>query len=160
MCDHCGCRNVGPTAELTAEHDEILTLAWELAEAHRVGRRSDQAIVDRLMDLRARHSAKEEQGLFPLVLETGDCTPEQIAHLEQEHRDQAAVLGSGTFTRDHYYALAAHVEEEEFELFPMAMFGFDDTMWDEMAEVHRRVDAEDRTTLPSAPSAGDARGAE
>jgi hemerythrin-like domain-containing protein len=142
MCDHCGCRDVGPTAELTAEHDEILTLAWQLAETHRTGEASDDGTLQRLMRLRARHSAKEEQGLFPLVLEAGDCTPEQIEHLVQEHRDQLAVLEGGTVTRDDYYALAAHVEEEEFELFPMAMFGFDDTMWDEMAEVHRRVDGE------------------
>jgi hemerythrin-like domain-containing protein len=140
MCDHCGCRNVGPTAELTAEHDEILTLAWQLAEANRSHQPSDQVTLRRLMDLRARHSAKEEQGLFPLVLEAGDCTPEQIEHLEQEHREQRALLESGAFTRDDYYALAAHVEEEEYEIFPMAMFGFDDIMWAEMAEVHRRVD--------------------
>lgn len=142
MCDHCGCRNVGPTAELTAEHDEILKLAWELAESHRLGQPSDQTTLQRLKRLREKHSTKEERGLFPLVVETGDCTPEQIEHLEVEHRQQKARLDAGTFTRDDYYALAAHVEEEEFELFPMAMFGFDNLMWDEMAEVHRSVDAE------------------
>lgn len=143
MCDHCGCRNVGPTAELTAEHDQILTLAWELAEAQRLGQPADQTTLRRLQRLRDKHSAKEERGLFPLVVETGDCTPEQIEHLETEHREQKARLEAGVFTRDDYYALAAHVEEEEFELFPMAMFGFDNLMWDEMAEVHRTVDAED-----------------
>ena len=145
MCDHCGCRNVGPTAELTAEHDEILALAWQLAESQRTAAPVPPDLVQRLLDLRARHSLKEERGLFPLVLESGDCSPDQIAHLEQEHREQRAVLEGGTFTRDDYYALAAHVEEEEFELFPMAMFGFDDTMWDEMDAIHRAVDAEPAT---------------
>jgi hemerythrin-like domain-containing protein len=140
MCDHCGCRNVGPTAELTAEHDEILALAWQLAEAQRAGQALDDVVLKRLLDLRARHSEKEERGLFPLVLEAGDCTPDQIEHLEAEHREQRSTLETGTFTRDDYYALAAHVEEEEFELFPMAMFGFDDTMWDEMQAIHRAVD--------------------
>ncbi len=143
MCDHCGCRNVGPTAELTAEHDQILSLAWELAEAHRLGQPSDQSTLARLKRLRSKHSTKEERGLFPLVVETGDCTPEQIDHLETEHREQAALLDGGTFTRDDYYALAAHIEEEEFELFPMAMFGFDNLMWDDMENAHRTVDAED-----------------
>lgn len=142
MCDHCGCRDVGPTAELTAEHDEILGLAWEVAEAQRGVQVVADEVLARLLDLRARHSAKEERGLFPLVLEAGDCTPEQIATLEQEHRDQRAILEAGTFSRDDYYALAAHVEEEEFELFPMAMFGFDDVMWDEMDAVHRSVEEE------------------
>ncbi|MFP3906163.1 MAG: hemerythrin domain-containing protein [Acidimicrobiales bacterium] len=133
---------MGPTAELTAEHDEILGLAWEVAEAQRGVQVVADEVLARLLDLRARHSAKEERGLFPLVLEAGDCTPEQIATLEQEHRDQRAILEAGTFSRDDYYALAAHVEEEEFELFPMAMFGFDDVMWDEMDAVHRSVEEE------------------
>jgi hemerythrin-like domain-containing protein len=142
MCDHCGCRNVGPTAELTAEHDEILALAWQLAEAHRHARAADPSVVARLIELRARHSEKEERGLFPLVVESGDCEHSQVEHLESEHREQRARLDQGRFTRDDYYALAAHVEEEEFELFPMAMFGFDDTMWAEMEAVHRSVDAD------------------
>lgn len=142
MCDHCGCRDVGPTAELTAEHDEILGLAWQVAEAQRRGQAPDQRVVGRLLEVRERHSTKEERGLFALVLEAGDCTPEQISTLEQEHLEQRAILEAGTFTRDDYYALAAHVEEEEFELFPMAMFGFDDAMWDEMDSIHRGVEEE------------------
>ena len=33
MCDHCGCREYAPIAELTAEHVTILGLAEALAAA-------------------------------------------------------------------------------------------------------------------------------
>ena len=35
-----------------------------------------------------------------------------------------------------YFALASHIEVEEMELFPAAMFGFDDDEWDAMAGAH------------------------
>lgn len=142
MCDHCGCRNVGPTAELTREHEEILVVAWRAAEADDLASGPGREALDALAELHGRHSRKEELGLFPLVLEGGDCTPELIASLEAEHRELDGNLAAGRFTRDDYYALAAHIEAEENEVFPMAMFGFDNTMWDDMEHAHRHVDAE------------------
>lgn len=32
MCDHCGCRYFRAIAELTADHEQILELAWQVAE--------------------------------------------------------------------------------------------------------------------------------
>ncbi len=150
MCDHCGCRHVGPTAELTGEHDEILRLGWQIVRAEEARRPIDEELFVSLVDLHLRHSRKEELGLFRLVLETGDCSPEQIEGLEREHREQTDLLASRSFDRDAYYALAAHVETEEYEIFPMAMFGFDDKLWDEMDAAHRSVDPE----VPSGSRSG------
>jgi hemerythrin-like domain-containing protein len=141
VCDHCGCRNVGPTAELTREHDEILVLAWRVAEADDLDSGPGLEALEAFAELHGRHSRKEELGLFPLVLEGGDCTPEQIDTLVAEHRELDRNLAARRFSRRDYYALAAHIEAEESEVFPMAMFGFDNIMWDDMEHAHRHVDA-------------------
>jgi hemerythrin-like domain-containing protein len=140
MCDHCGCRKVGPTAELTREHEELLVLAWQVGEADDPLDADGRQALAAFAELHRRHSEKEELGLFPLVLEAGDCTPEQIATLQAEHVALTHRLESGQFDRADYYALAAHIEAEETEVFPMAMFGFDNTMWADMERAHRLVD--------------------
>ena len=45
----------------------------------------------------------------------------------------------GTFDRPAYFGLAAHIEQEELELFPLAMFGFDDDLWDGLDAIHREA---------------------
>lgn len=139
MCDHCGCREYGPIAELTGEHEEILSLAWRVAEE------SDQSVVEaarvRLRALLDIHVVKEETALYPLLLEHGDLEAGTAAALEDEHRALHAALADGPFDRRAYYALAAHIEQEEMELFPEAMFAFDDDEWDEVDAAHRRAEA-------------------
>lgn len=139
MCDHCGCREFGAIAELTAEHEQILSLAWRVAErdggdeAIRSARAQLQVVLD-------AHVDKEETALYPLLLEKGDLDVETSTVLEAEHAALHAALVAGPFDRRAYYALAAHIEQEEMELFPAAMFAFDDDEWDEMEAVHRRAD--------------------
>lgn len=135
MCDHCGCRSFPAIAELSAEHDEILALAWDVAEARRAGK---PAALERarLLDLLDRHVEKEETGLYPQLHGTGDLGAARRGALEAEHREVRAWLAAGTFDRREYFALAAHVEEEETELFPAAMFAFDDDSWDGLARAH------------------------
>ena len=41
MCDHCGCREFRPIAELSMEHEQILEAAWELSEQHRATGRAE-----------------------------------------------------------------------------------------------------------------------
>lgn len=125
MCDHCGCREYEPIADLTVEHESILALAWELAESS--GASSDQR--DELVALLDVHVAKEETWLYPELVATGDLLPASSATLEEEHRALRSTLFSGSFDRRDFYALAAHIEEEELELFPAAMFAFDDDEW-------------------------------
>lgn len=134
MCDHCGCRSIPAIAELTAEHETILELAWATAEAH--GRPDALAAASRLLEVLEVHVAKEETALYPLLSDTGDLTEDSRRRFEEEHVEIRAALLAGSFDRNDYYALAAHAEAEENELFPVALFGFDDRDWADMAAAH------------------------
>jgi hemerythrin-like domain-containing protein len=127
VCDHCGCRAFPAIAELTEEHEQILELAWEVAEAapHSAVGTAARA---QLHSLLAAHVAVEEEVFYPLLVATGDLPLDACAVLEAEHRDLGAAL-DGRFDRRSFYALAAHIENEEMELFPAAMFAFEDEDW-------------------------------
>ena len=138
MCDHCTCRTVPAIAELTAEHEKILERAWAAAEAF--GTDDAPAAMRRLLAVLDSHVEKEERGLYPLLTETGDLTPAAREAFEAEHAELRQALVTGAFDRHAYYALAAHAEAEENELFPVALFGFDDVDWEQMDAVHLEVD--------------------
>ena len=139
MCDHCHCRDIRPIAELSAEHEEILRVAWSLSEHVRLAGATDPDLRDELLDMLQVHVATEEQALYPLLVASGGLDPSQSTVLESEHDALRAALLAGTFDRRTYYELAAHIEEEEMELFPAAMFGFDDEAWDRLAATPRFV---------------------
>jgi hemerythrin-like domain-containing protein len=128
MCDHCSCRTFGPIADLSREHEEILTLAWEVAE----GRDATGERARALLAVLDGHVRKEELGLYPWLAHTGDLPDDVLERLEDEHVEVRAEIVGGSFDRLDYYALAAHIEEEEMELFPAAMFAFDDDAWAEL----------------------------
>lgn len=136
MCDHCGCRAMGPIAELTADHEVILDLAWRVAETTPADDPARLAARDELVALLDVHSTKEELGLYPLLIRTGDLARERCDVLEEEHRTIHDLLARATFDRRDYFALAAHIEEEEMELFSGALFAFDDEEWEAMEEAH------------------------
>ena len=130
MCDHCSCREYAPIADLTADHEVILELAWRLVESGGADGGARDALVARL-DV---HVEKEETGLYPALMEAGGLSSERNDALEAEHRELRTLLVSGgAFDRRAYFARAAHIEEEELELFPAARFGFDDEEWDRLA---------------------------
>jgi len=129
MCDHCSCRQHRAIAELSTEHEQILEVAWALSEQQRETGRGDGPLRDRLARMLSIHVEAEETALYPLLVDTGDLAPAARDDLEDEHRDLAQALTAGTFDRRAYYELATHIEEEELELFPLAMFGFDDDDW-------------------------------
>lgn len=145
MCDHCGCRVFPAIAELTAEHETILSLAWPLAEAFRRGEVTDPAVRDKLLAILDAHVVKEETGLYPLLLEVGDLSVKTSRTLEDEHRTLRAAMTDGVFDRRECYALAAHIEQEELELFPAAMFAFDDDEWNVLASAHQHATTIART---------------
>jgi len=131
MCDHCSCRSFEPIADLSREHEEILALAWEVAE----GRDATDERARDLLAILDGHVRKEELGLYPWLSHTGDLTDEVLGRLEDEHVEVRAEIEAGTFDRLDYYALAAHIEEEEMELFPAAMFAFDDDGWEALGSL-------------------------
>lgn len=139
MCDHCGCREFTPVAELTAEHDVILELAWELAESIRAGA-EDQSVKRRLVALLEAHVTKEETGLYPMLYELGELSDTALRTLEEEHRDIAAAIGEGRFGRREYFELSAHIEVEDAELFSSGRFAFDQDDWDDLQAVQDEVD--------------------
>ena len=140
MCDHYGCRSFPPIAELTEDHEEILRLAWGLAKAARLGTGPDPSTRRELLVLRDLHVAKKETGVYPALVATGGISVEQVADLEEEHGKLLHRLAAATFDRRDFYVLAAHIEDEEMELFPAAMLGFDQEQWDMTSDAHRAVD--------------------
>lgn len=129
MCDHCGCREYQPIAQLTVDHEEILRLAWDLAESDDAHSSAAEALRDELVARLDAHVEAEETWLYPALRSSGDLTVASSEALESDHRSLRARVLSGSFERRDFYALAAHIEEEEFELFPSAMFGFEDDVW-------------------------------
>lgn len=140
MCDHCGCRSYPPIAELTAEHVAILALAAPLAEATRHHRTIDTAARDELTALLERHVAKEEAGLYPLLISEAGKPADAFAELEDEHRELFEALAAGRFDHLALYALQRHIEEEEEVLFSGALFHFDGDTWDDLEAVHRETE--------------------
>jgi hemerythrin-like domain-containing protein len=137
MCDHCSCRSFAPIAELTAEHEQILELAWHVAEAVRAGDGIPSRALAELLALLDVHVAKEETGLYPALRAGGRLSEAVSDDLEDEHRALRATLAGGRFDRRGFYELAAHIEVEELELFPAAMLGFDEEEWADLERAHR-----------------------
>ena len=139
MCDHCSCRTYAPIADLTAEHQEILAIAGPLAEATRHHRRIDTAARDRLVAILRDHVAKEETGLYPLLIAASGLDADAYAELEAEHRELFEALDAGTFDHLALYALERHIEEEEEVLFSAAVFYFDGDTWEDLDVAHAHV---------------------
>ncbi len=141
VCDHCGCHTIPAIAALTAEHDAILSLAWQLSQAPEP---CAPAVRDQLEHLLRTHSIEEEAALYPLLVASGDLSLDVRYELEHEHRKLATSLAANTFDTPDYFMLAAHIEAEETELFPAAMFAFDDHDWETYESMQREVTAENQ----------------
>ncbi len=141
MCDYCGCRESGPTAELAAEHVRLGELSEQMKSLMSQG--ADFSGVfeqfSRLLDL---HAAKEEVGLFPQVMTLGKMD-DDIAQLISEHEilhDQLRDGPGGTQVKDALRLLAQHIDDEEFSLFPHVFHQLDPEQWDEIELAHRAVE--------------------
>lgn len=145
MCDYCGCRFIAPIADLSAEHDRLLDLAYGLRQL------ADDGAHDQVLDLLdggfasllRDHTDKEERGIFAQLRATGEAD-ERLDQLIGEHRDiesQLALVRSGDDGwQDALHRLVAdlsgHIVDEEVDLFPYAMYELDDGQWDTVAELH------------------------
>jgi len=150
VCDYCGCQEVRAIADLTAEHDRIVTLSGEARRALHAG--ALDLAADRARDITAvlgPHTLVEEGALFPAMAEEyGD----HVLGLLDEHRIIEAVLAradDGTPT-DHAWPglleraltlLREHILKEQDGLFPAALATLGPAQWDEVDAARDRVDA-------------------
>lgn len=143
MCDHCGCREYSQILELHEEHEQILAMAWAVVLKLEGG---ESIGIDDVRDLVAMldiHVAKEEFGLYPKMVEVGELGETLLGELEAEHADIRRSLMSFEYDRKDYYELAAHIETEEEELFPLTVFSFDDDDWDELESMERKAQSDE-----------------
>ncbi len=139
MCEYCGCQDLPAIAELTREHEHALSLIREMQAAGDGGDVPALAALARqLAAVLAPHTEVEEQGLFPAL--AADF-PEQIAALEEDHRQLGAVLGeaAGGTPADPAWPgrlaaalalLRGHIYREQDGVFPAALATLGAADWD------------------------------
>ena len=142
MCDYCGCRRSGPTAELAAEHVRLLELGDTLHAALHDGVAATE-VFDEFVRLLHMHAAKEEIGLF-VHARTSTPLGDRIDALCQEHDDLHRWLADGLVgphVPEALRLLVTHIDDEEYDLFPHIIHALDPEQWDEIELAHRAVEA-------------------
>lgn len=150
MCDYCGCQEVKAIAELTAEHDILVTLSGEARRALRAGARDVAAGLARdIVGVLAPHTLVEEGALFPaMAADYGD----HVRGLLDEHRvieNVLAACADGTPTDPAWPGqldqvltmLREHIIKEQDGLFPAALATLDSAQWDQIDAVRDQVGA-------------------
>ena len=148
MCEYCGCQALAPISELTREHDVVLSLVREVRVARDKGDGPRMAeLASRIAAVLGPHTEVEERGLFPAL--AADF-PDQIAILEAEHQQIAAVLGEASpgLPEDPAWPdrltaalaiLRAHIHKEQDGVFPAALASLRNADWDAMENIRARV---------------------
>ena len=142
MCDYCGCRRAGPTAELAAEHERLLELGDELHTALHDGTDAGD-VFDEFVRLLQMHAAKEEVGLFVHAATTtplGDRI-ETLCHEHEQLHDWLAHGLTGARVPEALRLLVTHIDDEEYDLFPHVFHALDPEQWAEIELAHRAVEA-------------------
>ncbi|WP_028659340.1 hemerythrin domain-containing protein [Nocardioides insulae] len=138
MCEHCGCREIEPIAELMDEHYALLDEAHLIRQALAEGDRS--AALGRIQHLVAHlhtHVTKEEEGIFT-ALRNLDEFVDEVEQLEKEHVMLDDGIGgldpSSPGFEQAVTALLAeleeHVERENLGIFPVSVVTLGAEGWD------------------------------
>lgn len=141
MCDFCGCRRSGPTAELAGEHETLLESSRRLRTVIEHGGEPGEHWAD-FVGLLERHAAKEEIGVFVHAREH-PVLAARVDALCSEHDDLRSWLAdgpSGPRAIDGLRLLATHIDDEEYDLFPHVFHQLDPEQWDEIELAHRAID--------------------
>jgi hypothetical protein len=144
MCDHCGCREVPPIAELMNEHSALLEHAHHVR--HDIGAGEPATANARLAVLIAnleRHVQREEDGIFRALRSDGEFV-EEIDDLEVEHREFATLIAALDAHSDDFEAkvthllddLAVHVQREDFGIFPVSVVTLGASGWAMVDRAH------------------------
>lgn len=173
MCEYCGCQQIATIAELTSEHDAVVTLVGRIKASLPSQRRDDVAqSCQQILAILAPHTVVEEDGLFP---EMTDDFPDHIEALRSEHREIEAVLGEAAdgFPDDPtwpdrlvavLHLLREHILKEQDGVFPAAVIALDADQWERVEAVRAQVSSTfststststSKATSPSAPSEQD-----
>jgi hemerythrin-like domain-containing protein len=167
VCNYCGCRAIEAIAQLTDEHEQIVSLSADIRRA--VGR-DEHALAAGLLgtldDVLELHDAVEELALYPAMARDPELA-EKVGTLFDEHDELdrvvraalAAANGAGPGTADWagvlkaLEMLAEHIDHEEHGVFPAAAVSLDPADWEHAADVRAR-----RTPRPVQPSEHPAEG--
>ena len=142
MCQHCGCRAVGPIGELMDEHDHLLDSAQALRQALANGDRSVAAeIFAWIVEHLGIHARREEQGIFAALRDTGEYL-EEVDALEGEHASfDADIKALDVFSADFeprvnefLRNLDHHVERENLGIFPVSVVTLGAAGWQKVQE--------------------------
>ncbi|MEP7194720.1 MAG: hemerythrin domain-containing protein [Actinomycetota bacterium] len=148
MCEYCGCQQIATIADLTREHDAVVTLVGQIRVALPAQRREDvAAYCQQILDVLAPHTVVEEDGLFP---EMAAEFPDHIEVLRSEHREIEKVLGEATdgFPQDPtwpdrlegaLFLLREHILKEQDGVFPAALVSLDPDQWERIEAVRARL---------------------
>jgi len=148
MCEYCGCQQIAIIAELTREHDAVVTLVGQIRIALPSQRRGDVAASCRqILAILAPHTVVEEEGLFPEMTQE---FPDHIEVLRSEHREIEKVLGEATggFPEDPtwpdrlldvLFLLREHILKEQDGVFPAALAALDTNQWERIEAVRAQA---------------------
>jgi Hemerythrin HHE cation binding domain len=148
VCEYCGCQALAPIVELTREHDLVLSLVCEVRAARDEEDRPQMAeLASRIAAILGPHAEVEEGGLFPPLVAD---FPVQIAILEAEHQQIAAVLAEASLGPPEDPAwpdrlaaalalLRAHIHKEQDGVFPAALATLRPADWEAMENIRTQV---------------------
>jgi hemerythrin-like domain-containing protein len=138
MCSYCGCEAESVIAGLMADHAKLGDLAYRICRALDDQRLDEAAgLIPELAKTFARHSLREETGLFAELRQRGEAVGE-IDRLVGEHCRLRPALAAESLVNDVeslrvlLAELAHHAEIEDNDLFPFAMQLLPDACWAEL----------------------------
>ncbi len=148
MCEYCGCQEIAVIADLTREHDEVVSLISQVQRSMADQRHDDVAAsCQKISAILAPHTVVEEQGLFP---EMAAEFPAHIEVLRSEHREIENVLDAATGggpddptwperLSGALHLLREHILKEQDGVFPAALVALDPDQWERIEAVRARL---------------------
>jgi hemerythrin-like domain-containing protein len=125
MCDYCSCRDQPGISELAAEHSRV---QQSMATARAAMAAGDEAAawaaLDELVALLGPHSVKEENGLYPALVRSGETELIDAMTGEHRHIDEGLLARGDDWQPRAAAALAEldrHIEHDEDDLVPAAV---------------------------------------
>ena len=151
MCEYCGCQSITTVADLTREHDDLVTHI-SVARGHLDAGRTDAAaaVCRDMLGVLGLHTRVEEEGLFPLL---NDEFPDHVLALRAEHTRIEDVLGEAAHRtptdpswpdrlRATFHLLRDHILKEQDGMFPAALIALDGEQWQQVEAVRARAERE------------------